>query len=76
MDHSLSLDGASLAWPWSLPFVGILLSIAVGPLLFPKAWPRALRQNRAGVGGADDSAAGGGSRWFGGAGDRLAGDAL
>jgi Na+/H+ antiporter NhaD/arsenite permease-like protein len=38
MDHSLPLDGASMAWPWALPFVGILLSIAVGPLLFPKVW--------------------------------------
>src|SRR5215467_14605430 len=32
------LDGASLAWPWALPFIGILLSIATGPLLFPKFW--------------------------------------
>ena len=38
MDHSLPLDGESMAWPWALPFVGILLSIAVGPLLFPKVW--------------------------------------
>ena len=38
MDHSMPLDGASMAWPWALPFVGILLSIAVGPLLFPKVW--------------------------------------
>src|SRR6202021_3319517 len=38
MDHSLPLDGASMAWRWALPFVGILLSIAVGPLLFPKVW--------------------------------------
>ena len=38
MDHSLPLDGASMAWPWALPFVGILLSIAVGPPLFPKVW--------------------------------------
>jgi Na+/H+ antiporter NhaD/arsenite permease-like protein len=38
MDHSLPLDGASMAWPRALPFVGILLSIAVGPLLFPKVW--------------------------------------
>jgi Na+/H+ antiporter NhaD/arsenite permease-like protein len=38
MYHSLPLDGASMAWPWALPFVGILLSIAVGPLLFPKVW--------------------------------------
>jgi len=32
------LDGASMTWPWSLPFVGMLLSIATGPLLFPKVW--------------------------------------
>jgi Na+/H+ antiporter NhaD/arsenite permease-like protein len=38
MDHSTPLDGALMAWPWALPFVGILLSIAVGPLLFPKVW--------------------------------------
>jgi Na+/H+ antiporter NhaD/arsenite permease-like protein len=38
MDHSLPLDGASLAWPWALPFLGILLSIAAGPLLFAKLW--------------------------------------
>jgi Na+/H+ antiporter NhaD/arsenite permease-like protein len=34
------LDGALLSWPWSLPFVGILLSIATGPLLFPRLWAR------------------------------------
>src|SRR5262249_33685711 len=34
------LDGAPMAWPWALPFVGILLSIAVGPLLLPKIWHR------------------------------------
>ena len=33
-----ALDGASMAWPWSLPFVGILVSIATGPLLFPQVW--------------------------------------
>jgi Na+/H+ antiporter NhaD/arsenite permease-like protein len=38
MDHSLPLDGASLAWPWALPFLGVLLSIAAGPLLFAKVW--------------------------------------
>ena len=38
MDHSLPIDGAAMAWPWALPFVGILLSIAIGPLLFPKIW--------------------------------------
>jgi len=33
-----SLDGAALRWPWALPFVGILLTIAAGPLLFAKLW--------------------------------------
>ncbi len=32
------LDGASLRWPWALPFVGLLMSIATGPLLFPRLW--------------------------------------
>jgi Na+/H+ antiporter NhaD/arsenite permease-like protein len=32
------LDGASLRWPWMLPFAGLLLSIATGPLLFPRIW--------------------------------------
>src|SRR5665647_2742848 len=32
------LHGASMGWPWALPFAGILLSIATGPLLFPKIW--------------------------------------
>jgi Na+/H+ antiporter NhaD/arsenite permease-like protein len=35
-DHGL--DGAGMGWPWALPFAGILLSIATGPLLFPKLW--------------------------------------
>jgi hypothetical protein len=34
------LDGAVLSWPWSLPFVGMLLTIASGPLLFPRIWSR------------------------------------
>src|SRR5215472_6983444 len=33
-----SLDGAAMRWPWALPFVGLLLSIATGPLLFPQVW--------------------------------------
>ena len=33
-----ALDGASLRWPWALPFAGILLTIAAGPLLFAKLW--------------------------------------
>jgi Na+/H+ antiporter NhaD/arsenite permease-like protein len=34
------LDGAALKWPLALPFAGLLLSIAVGPLLFPRLWHR------------------------------------
>src|SRR5207244_7835955 len=35
-----ALDGAALHWPWALPFIGILLTIATGPLLFPRFWHR------------------------------------
>ena len=35
-----ALDGAALRWPWALPFIGILLTIATGPLLFPRIWHR------------------------------------
>src|SRR6516225_851265 len=39
--HAASrLDGASMGWPWALPFIGILLSIATGPLLFSTIWHR------------------------------------
>jgi Na+/H+ antiporter NhaD/arsenite permease-like protein len=34
------LDGAALSWPWALPFIGILLSIAAGPLLLATLWHR------------------------------------
>ena len=34
------LDGSTLRWPWALPFIGILMTIAIGPLLFPKFWLR------------------------------------
>ena len=34
------LDGKALRWPWALPFIGILLTIATGPLLFPRIWHR------------------------------------
>ncbi len=33
-----ALDGARMSWPWALPFIGLLLSIATGPLLFPRFW--------------------------------------
>ncbi|MGY4306122.1 Na+/H+ antiporter NhaD/arsenite permease-like protein [Bradyrhizobium sp. USDA 4369] len=32
------LDGAAMTWPFALPFAGLLLSIALGPLLFAKFW--------------------------------------
>jgi Na+/H+ antiporter NhaD/arsenite permease-like protein len=35
-----ALDGAALGWPWALPFIGILATIATGPLLFPRLWHR------------------------------------
>jgi Na+/H+ antiporter NhaD/arsenite permease-like protein len=38
MNHSVTLDGASMGWPWAFPFIGIVLSIAVGPLIAPKHW--------------------------------------
>jgi len=38
--QAAALDGASLSWPWLLPFAGILLTIAVGPLHFPRLWRR------------------------------------
>jgi Na+/H+ antiporter NhaD/arsenite permease-like protein len=38
--HAAALDGASLSWPWALPFVGILLTIAVAPLVIPRFWHR------------------------------------
>src|SRR5258705_504333 len=38
--HAAGLDGAQLSWPWALPFIGILLTIATGPLLFPRIWHR------------------------------------
>ncbi len=35
-----ALDGATLTWPWALPFVGILLCIATGPVFYPHLWER------------------------------------
>jgi Na+/H+ antiporter NhaD/arsenite permease-like protein len=35
-----SLDGAALSPLWGLPFAGILLSIAIVPLIAPHAWHR------------------------------------
>lgn len=36
--EAAAVDGARLGLAWSLPFVGMLLSIALGPLLFPHVW--------------------------------------
>src|SRR5687767_15972521 len=36
------LNGAELAFPWALPFLGILLSIAVFPMLAHEFWERHL----------------------------------
>jgi Na+/H+ antiporter NhaD/arsenite permease-like protein len=36
--HAAALDGAALRWPWALPFIGILLTIAAGPMLCPRVW--------------------------------------
>jgi Na+/H+ antiporter NhaD/arsenite permease-like protein len=38
--HAASLDGAALTWPWALPFIGILATIAIAPLRAPKIWRR------------------------------------
>jgi Na+/H+ antiporter NhaD/arsenite permease-like protein len=36
--QAAELDGATLSWPWALPFAGILLTIALGPLAFARIW--------------------------------------
>jgi len=36
--QAATLDGAAMKWPFALPFAGLLLSIAIGPLLFPRLW--------------------------------------
>jgi Na+/H+ antiporter NhaD/arsenite permease-like protein len=36
--NAAELDNLMLSWPWALPFVGLLLSIALGPLTAPKLW--------------------------------------
>jgi Na+/H+ antiporter NhaD/arsenite permease-like protein len=36
--HAATLDGASLRWPWALPFAGILLTIAFAPLINRRFW--------------------------------------
>ncbi len=36
--QAATLDGATLTWPWALPFAGILLTIAFAPLVFRRFW--------------------------------------
>jgi len=43
-----SLDHAALSAGWALPFVGLLLSLALGPLLFPQVWEHHLGKIAAG----------------------------
>ncbi|MDP9840675.1 Na+/H+ antiporter NhaD/arsenite permease-like protein [Neorhizobium huautlense] len=38
VDNHVALDGSALGPIWALPFVGILLSIALAPLLAPAFW--------------------------------------
>ncbi len=38
--HSHAFDGSQLGLIWIVPFVGLLLSIAIGPLASPRFWPR------------------------------------
>jgi Na+/H+ antiporter NhaD/arsenite permease-like protein len=33
-------DPGPMGWPWALPFIGMLLSIATGPVLFADIWHR------------------------------------
>src|SRR5690348_7644025 len=33
-----ALPGATMGWGWAMPFAGLLLTIAAGPLLFPAIW--------------------------------------
>ena len=36
--QAAALDGATLSWPWALPFAGILLTIAFAPLVIRRVW--------------------------------------
>jgi Na+/H+ antiporter NhaD/arsenite permease-like protein len=36
--NAATLGDIRLSWPWALPFVGLLLSIALGPVLSPRLW--------------------------------------
>jgi Na+/H+ antiporter NhaD/arsenite permease-like protein len=36
--NAAALTDVAWPWPWALPFAGLLLSIAVGPLVAPRLW--------------------------------------
>jgi Na+/H+ antiporter NhaD/arsenite permease-like protein len=36
--NAATLDGATMSWPWALPFAGLLLTIAAGPTLIGHVW--------------------------------------
>ncbi len=38
MAQAAELDGARLGFVWAVPFIGVLLSIAILPLLAPQLW--------------------------------------
>ncbi|CAG2137046.1 sodium:proton antiporter [Cupriavidus numazuensis] len=38
LSHAADVDGATLSAWWGLPFAGVLLSIALAPLLAPRFW--------------------------------------
>ena len=38
LSHAAQLDGGQLSVVWGIPFAGLLLSIALMPLLFPNFW--------------------------------------
>ena len=46
------LDGRALSAVWAVPFVGVLLSIALGPVLFPHLWHHHYGKIAAGWGAA------------------------
>ena len=37
---NVALDGKTLSPAWAIPFLGILLSIAIGPIIAPRFWHR------------------------------------
>jgi Na+/H+ antiporter NhaD/arsenite permease-like protein len=37
-EAAAELPGESMGWPWAVPFIAVLLSIATGPLFYPRIW--------------------------------------